>query len=121
MSVDEFLRHLADPSPRFVCETAGLEPDERRLEVALEHVLGDGATPGAIEALRSLVGRDCPALEALYHAHDGLQLYVQGETAGLQLFAIGEWTAVTAEFRREFAAWGRTDAADATVRRQPER
>lgn len=111
MSVELFLRHLAEPSPRFACFAAGTGNDDgRRIEIALTHVLNGPASSHALKRLRELVGAGHAELEQLYGVHDGLELYTQGgEGGGLLLLPISEWMPATTGFRDDFASSGRTD------------
>lgn len=114
MSAARFLAHLDEHESRFICYPAG--PDSAdRIEVPIEHGVGEPAAPEHLARLRQLVGASALQLEDLYSKHDGFQLYVQSpEHVGLVLLPINEWEAATQRFRADLEEWGRSldDAFD---------
>jgi hypothetical protein len=108
MSVERFLSHLADLRPRFECEPAGPREDAH-IEIEITHSLRPLADSSALTELRRLIIGPNREVEALYAAHDGMDLYIQGETVGLTLYPISSWLAATESFREDIESSGRIE------------
>lgn len=110
-SQSAFEQFIGAPQPVFLCRVSG-EPEE--IVVPLRHIVGAPAPARALDEIRQRFGAHADQLLEFYARHDGFELYADehGDTAGVVLYPVGEWTTATEGFRVWFPQNSSTDPSE---------
>lgn len=108
MSVNAFLSHIADRTPKFRCFACGDDSKSLDLTANLRNTLEEPATPAELEKLQSWLGRQSEPFVNLYSHHNGLTLYEDsiGDAVGLWLYPLGIWHEQSENMKSQFEAMG---------------
>jgi hypothetical protein len=104
----EFVQHVHDPSPGFICFSAGDSDTTAAWATSVRNEAGPPGTARSIAALELVLGTRPDSLADLIARHDGLTLYrdIRSESAGLVFAPVSRWSSLTAEVRASFAEKG---------------
>lgn len=98
----KFIAHIQNPAPGFRCFKAGDSDESLDFDVQVENRCAPGASPEDIQNLRSQLGESSDELAELYSMHDGIQLYCQADSPGIELSPISSWPKLNQEWKGWF-------------------
>ena len=89
MSVQDFLKKINRKNQKFQCFNCGDESEALNLTVAISHQLNPPATERELLKLKSLIPNGNEEIVGFYEIHNGIYLFCNKETKGIELFFIG--------------------------------
>ncbi|MBN8787759.1 MAG: hypothetical protein J0I84_11770 [Terrimonas sp.] len=106
--MQDFVRHINSKNKKFKCYLNSDESETLSLTVDIYNELNPGATEKEISLLTELVPDNNEQIVAFYKLYNGIKLYCNGDTSGLQFYSIGnlqdlndEWKGGHSDFEED--------------------
>jgi hypothetical protein len=108
MPLREFLKHISDEAPAFLCYACGDREEQLALTAKVSNKLNPPASSDAIKEIKSHLGAAGEPFQKLYRKHNGLLLYwsSRARAAGVRFFPVEEWPTRSEEMREQLCAMG---------------
>jgi hypothetical protein len=88
--MQDFLLHIKSKNQKFKCYLCTDESETLNLTVDLYNELNAEATEYDIQLLKSLIKVENEEIVAFYKIHNGIKLYCNNDTSGLQFYSIAD-------------------------------
>lgn len=88
--MQDFIRHINSKNQKFKCYLNSDESETLNLTVDIYNELNSGATVEEISKFKKLMVDNNDQIIALYKLYNGIKLYCNGDTSGLQFYSIGD-------------------------------
>ena len=97
--MQDFLRHIKFGNQKFKCYLNSDENETLSLTVDIYNELNPGATDEEISLLTKLIPDNNEQIVAFYKLYNGIKLYCNADTSGLQFYSIGDLKALNDEWK----------------------
>lgn len=108
--MQDFVRHINSKNKKFKCY---LNSDESKsLMVDIYNELNLGATEKEIQLLTNMIPGNNEQIVAFYKLYNGIKLYCNGKTSGLQFYSINNLYNLNEEWKEGFSYFDAGDLYD---------
>ena len=97
--MQDFLRHIKSGNQKFKCYLNSDENETLSLTVDIYNELNPGATDEEISLLTKLIPDNNEQIVAFYKLYNGIKLYCNADTSGLQFYSIGDLKELNDEWK----------------------
>ena len=97
--MQDFLRHIKSGNQKFKCYLNSDESETLSLTVDIYNELNPGATDEEISMLTKLIPDNNEQIVAFYKLYNGIKLYCNADTSGLQFYSIGDLKELNDEWK----------------------
>ena len=95
----DFLEHVKLSNPKFKCYLCTDKSETLSLTVDISNELNSGATESEITLLTKLISNDNQEIITFYKAHNGIKLYCNKGTFGLEFYSINGFEKMNEEWK----------------------
>lgn len=99
--MQDFLLHINSKNQKFKCYLNSDENETLTLTVDIYNELNEGATKNDIALLTQLIPENNNEITAFYKLYNGIKLYCNRDTSGLQFYPVGDLLDLNEEWKQE--------------------
>ena len=97
---------------KFKCHKSGDKDKRLNLTVDIHHELRNGATDNDISLLEKMIPENNEEVIELYKLYNGIKLYCNGNTSGLQIYPISDLKELNVEWKESISYYDEEDLYD---------
>ncbi|MFT3705944.1 MAG: SMI1/KNR4 family protein [Agriterribacter sp.] len=101
--MQDFLRHINLENQKFKCYVNTDEEETITLTVDIHNILNDAASENEISLLRKLIPHNNGELIDFYTTHNGIKLYCNNDTSGIEFYAAKDLNKLNEMWKEELA------------------
>ena len=99
----DFLQHIDLKNQKFKCYLCTDESETLNLTVNITNKLNSGGKENEIEFLKNLMTKESEEIFEFYKVHNGIELYCNKDTSGIQFYSISDLKDLNEEWKEGFS------------------